>query len=109
MSEARPAPVERGSEDPVAIPPVTEEPLAELRTLSMIEARAHAILPPDVLAYAVGGSASEATLQRNRQALQHLAIEQRVLMGVLTTREARRGDTAKRGWVLRRARRSASW
>src|SRR4051812_14960765 len=48
----------------------------------MIEQRAHAILPPDVLAYAVGGSASEVTLQRNRHALQHLAIEQRVLMGV---------------------------
>jgi isopentenyl diphosphate isomerase/L-lactate dehydrogenase-like FMN-dependent dehydrogenase len=56
--------------------------LDALRTLSMIEARAHAVLPPDVLAYAVGGSASEATLERNRYALQHLAIEQHVLMGV---------------------------
>jgi isopentenyl diphosphate isomerase/L-lactate dehydrogenase-like FMN-dependent dehydrogenase len=56
--------------------------LEELRTLSMIEARAHAVLPPDVLTYAVGGSATEATLERNRFALQHLAIEQHVLMGV---------------------------
>ena len=54
----------------------------ELRTLSMFEARAHAILPPDLLAFAAGGAASEATLARNRHALQHLALEQRVLMGV---------------------------
>jgi len=54
----------------------------EFRTLSMFESRAQAIVPPDALAYAIGGSASEATLQRNRQALQHLAIEQRVLQGV---------------------------
>lgn len=54
----------------------------EFRTLPMFEARAQAILPPDVLAYATGGSASEATLARNRHALQHLAIEQRVLAGV---------------------------
>ncbi len=54
----------------------------ELRTLSMFEARAHAILPPDLLAFAVGGAASEATLARNRHALQHLALEQRVLVGV---------------------------
>lgn len=56
--------------------------LDEFRTLSMFEQRAHAVVPPDALAYAVGGSASEATLERNRKALQHLAIEQRVLMGV---------------------------
>jgi glycolate oxidase len=56
--------------------------LDEFRTLSMFEARAQAILPPDVLAYATGGSASEATLERNRRALRHLAIEQRVLRGV---------------------------
>lgn len=48
----------------------------------MFEARAQAIVPPDALAYAIGGSASEATLERNRRALQHLAIEQRVLQGV---------------------------
>jgi glycolate oxidase len=48
----------------------------------MFEARAQAIVPPDALAYATGGSASEATLERNRRALQHLAIEQRVLVGV---------------------------
>ena len=52
------------------------------RTLSTFEARAQAIVPPDALAYATGGSASEATLERNRHALQHLAIEQRVLTGV---------------------------
>jgi isopentenyl diphosphate isomerase/L-lactate dehydrogenase-like FMN-dependent dehydrogenase len=56
--------------------------LADLRTLSMFEARAQAILPPDVWAFAYGGSSSEATLERNRHALQHLAIEQRVLMNV---------------------------
>ncbi|MBV8713821.1 MAG: alpha-hydroxy-acid oxidizing protein [Chloroflexi bacterium] len=56
--------------------------LLEFRTLGMFEQRAHAVIPPDALAYAVGGSATEATLERNRRALQHLAIEQRVLMGV---------------------------
>jgi glycolate oxidase len=56
--------------------------LNELRTLSMFEARAEVVLPPDAYAFGAGGSASEATLQRNRRALQHLAIEQRVLMGV---------------------------
>jgi glycolate oxidase len=56
--------------------------LLEFRTLSMFEQRAQAIVPPDALAYATGGSASEATLERNRQALRHLALEQRVLMGV---------------------------
>jgi glycolate oxidase len=56
--------------------------LEQYRTLSMFEARAREIVPPDALAYATGGSASEATLERNRRALQHLAIEQRVLMGV---------------------------
>jgi glycolate oxidase len=56
--------------------------LEQYRTLSMFEARAREIVPPDALAYATGGSASEATLQRNRRALQHLAVEQRVLMGV---------------------------
>jgi glycolate oxidase len=56
--------------------------LLEFRTLSMFEQRAQAIVPPDALAYATGGSASEATLERNRHALRHLALEQRVLMGV---------------------------
>jgi len=56
--------------------------LAELRTLAMFEAHARATLPPDVWAFADGGSSSEATLERNRHALQHLAIEQRVLMSV---------------------------
>jgi isopentenyl diphosphate isomerase/L-lactate dehydrogenase-like FMN-dependent dehydrogenase len=56
--------------------------LLEFRTLSMFEQRAQAIVMPDALAYATGGSASEATLERNRQALRHLALEQRVLMGV---------------------------
>jgi glycolate oxidase len=58
--------------------------LERFRTLSMFEARAREIIPPDALAYATGGAASEATLDRNRRALQHLAIEQRVLMGVKT-------------------------
>ena len=56
--------------------------LATLRTLHMFETHAQAILPPDVWAFAYGGSSSEATLERNRHALQHLAIEQRVLMNV---------------------------
>ncbi|HEY1291912.1 MAG TPA: alpha-hydroxy acid oxidase [Chloroflexota bacterium] len=56
--------------------------LEQYRTLSMFEARAREVVPPDALAYATGGSASEATLERNRRALQHLAIEQRVLAGV---------------------------
>jgi isopentenyl diphosphate isomerase/L-lactate dehydrogenase-like FMN-dependent dehydrogenase len=59
-----------------------DQPMDAYRTLSMFEARAQAIVPPDALAYATGGSASEATLERNRRALQHLAIEQRVLVGV---------------------------
>jgi isopentenyl diphosphate isomerase/L-lactate dehydrogenase-like FMN-dependent dehydrogenase len=58
--------------------------LEQYRALSMFEARAREIVPPDALAYATGGAASEATLQRNRHALQHLAIEQRVLVGVKT-------------------------
>lgn len=58
--------------------------LAGLRTLSMFEARAQAILPADAFAFGAGGSASEATLERNRHALRHLAIEQRVLMNVKT-------------------------
>ena len=48
----------------------------------MVEAQAKAVLPPDVWAFAYGGSSSEATLERNRRALQHLALEQRVLMNV---------------------------
>jgi len=56
--------------------------LPEFRTLPMYEARANAVVPPDALTYALGGSGSEATLARNRHALQHLAIEQRVLMNV---------------------------
>jgi glycolate oxidase len=48
----------------------------------MFETHAQAILPPDVWAFAYGGSSSEATLERNRHALQHMAIEQRVLMNV---------------------------
>jgi isopentenyl diphosphate isomerase/L-lactate dehydrogenase-like FMN-dependent dehydrogenase len=61
---------------------VAVEELADLRTLAMFEARAQATLPSDVWAFAYGGSSSEATLERNRHALQHLAIEQRVLMNV---------------------------
>jgi isopentenyl diphosphate isomerase/L-lactate dehydrogenase-like FMN-dependent dehydrogenase len=56
--------------------------LSELRTLDMFEAQARTILPPDVWAFAYGGSSSEATLERNRHTLRHLAIEQRVLMNV---------------------------
>src|SRR5690349_3971187 len=63
---------------------MTDTDLGRYRTLSQFEARAQAIVPPDALAYATGGSASEATLERNRRALQHLAIEQRVLVGVQT-------------------------
>jgi isopentenyl diphosphate isomerase/L-lactate dehydrogenase-like FMN-dependent dehydrogenase len=62
-----------------ARPPVD---VAGLRTLPMFEAQAEAALPADAFAYASGGSSSEATLERNRQALRHLAIEQRVLMNV---------------------------
>jgi glycolate oxidase len=63
---------------------MTDIDLSPYRTLPQFEARAHATVPPDALAYAVGGSASEATLERNRRALQHLALEQRVLVGVKT-------------------------
>lgn len=56
--------------------------VTDLRTLGMFETHAQAILPPDVWAFADGGSSSEVTLARNRDALQHLAIEQRVLMNV---------------------------
>src|SRR3954463_7572995 len=62
----------------------------ELPTLPSIEARAKELLPPEVWGYGFGGGASETTLERNRRALQRLAIEQRVLMDVrqidLTTR-----------------------
>jgi glycolate oxidase len=58
--------------------------LEQYRTLPMFEARAREIVHPDALAFATGGAASEATLDRNRWALQHLALEQRVLMGVKT-------------------------
>ncbi len=58
--------------------------LEQYRTLPMFEARAREILLPDALAFAAGGAATEATLDRNRWALQHLALEQRVLMGVKT-------------------------
>ena len=61
---------------------MTDADLSAYRTLSQFEARAQATVPPDALAYAIGGSASEATLERNRRALQHLGIEQRVLVGV---------------------------
>jgi isopentenyl diphosphate isomerase/L-lactate dehydrogenase-like FMN-dependent dehydrogenase len=56
--------------------------VSDLKTLDMFEARAQAVLPADAWAFAYGGSSSEVTLRRNRQALQHLAIEQRVLMNV---------------------------
>jgi len=64
----------------MARPPVD---LTELRTLAMFEEHAAAVLPLDVFASASGGP-SVATLERNRQALRHLAIEQRVLMNVKT-------------------------
>src|SRR3982074_1908792 len=48
----------------------------------MFEAQAEGVLRADAFAYASGGSSSEATLERNRHALGHLAIEQRVLMNV---------------------------
>jgi glycolate oxidase len=56
--------------------------LDQLRTLEMFERQAQQVLPPDVWAFAYGGAASEATLARNRHALQHLAIEQHVLRNV---------------------------
>jgi len=41
---------------------LTTDVLADLRTLAMFEAHAQATLPPDVWAFACGGSSSEATL-----------------------------------------------
>jgi isopentenyl diphosphate isomerase/L-lactate dehydrogenase-like FMN-dependent dehydrogenase len=73
-----------------ASPSFTPVDIDELRTLPIIEALAKEKIPPDLWAYGSGGSSSEATLDRNRRALERLAIEQRVL------RDVRNVDTTAR-------------
>jgi isopentenyl diphosphate isomerase/L-lactate dehydrogenase-like FMN-dependent dehydrogenase len=51
-------------------------------TLSEIKWAARNLLPPSVWGFGVGGSETETTLRRNRSALQHLAIRQRILVDV---------------------------
>jgi glycolate oxidase len=47
-------------------------------TLPEIRRAAKRILPPGTWAFGAGGAETETTLRRNRQALQRLAIRQRV-------------------------------
>jgi isopentenyl diphosphate isomerase/L-lactate dehydrogenase-like FMN-dependent dehydrogenase len=54
----------------------------EYLTLAELEARAREVLATEAWDYATGGSASETTLQRNRRALERLAIQQYVLVDV---------------------------
>lgn len=51
-------------------------------TLPEIRRAAKRILPPGPWGYGAGGAETETTLRRNRQALQRLAIRQRVLVDV---------------------------
>jgi isopentenyl diphosphate isomerase/L-lactate dehydrogenase-like FMN-dependent dehydrogenase len=51
-------------------------------TLPEIRRVAKQLLPPGVWGYGAGGAETEATLRRNRQALQRLAIRQHVLVDV---------------------------
>jgi len=51
-------------------------------TLAEMHRVAKRILPPGAYGYGAGGAETEATLRRNRQALQRLAIRQRVLVDV---------------------------
>ena len=51
-------------------------------TLQEIRRTAKRSLPPGALAFGAGGAETETTLRRNRQAIQRLAIRQRVLVDV---------------------------
>jgi 4-hydroxymandelate oxidase len=51
-------------------------------TLPEIQRAAKRLLPPGAYGYGAGGAETETTLRRNRQALQRLAIRQRVLVDV---------------------------
>ena len=51
-------------------------------TLQEIRRAAKRILPPGAWAFGAGGAETETTLRRNRQAIQRLAIRQRVLVDV---------------------------
>jgi isopentenyl diphosphate isomerase/L-lactate dehydrogenase-like FMN-dependent dehydrogenase len=51
-------------------------------TLPEIQRAAKRLLPPGPYGYGAGGAETETTLRRNRQALQQLAIRQRVLVDV---------------------------
>ena len=51
-------------------------------TLPEIQRAAKRLLPPGAYGYGAGGAETETTLRRNRQALQKLAIRQRVLIDV---------------------------
>jgi 4-hydroxymandelate oxidase len=53
-----------------------------LRTLGEIEALGRENLPPDVADFIAGGAGIELTVQRNRRALERLALEQHVLVDV---------------------------
>ncbi len=53
-----------------------------LRTLREIEALGRENLPPDVADFIAGGAGTELTVQRNRRALERLALEQHVLVDV---------------------------
>jgi len=53
-----------------------------LVTLADIEQRAREVLPHEVADFVAGGAGTELTVQRNRRALERLALEQRVLVDV---------------------------
>ena len=56
--------------------------MSEFATMGEVQQLAEAKLPKEIWDYANGGSASETTLRRNRAALAHWALEQRVLRDV---------------------------
>lgn len=61
---------------------MSEQTSERFMTLSEIRRTAKRLLPPGPWAFGAGGAETETTLRRNRQALQRLAIRQRVLVDV---------------------------
>ena len=61
---------------------MSEQKTERFLMLPEIRRAAKRLLPPGPWAFGAGGAETETTLRRNRQALQRLAIRQRVLVDV---------------------------
>ena len=79
---AKPASVSKSKEQPRKYPKIDERAADNFVSLQEIVATARRNLPRDLWDHLSGGSDSETTLLRNRQALDSLALRQRVLVDV---------------------------